>query len=157
MRSTTRRFVPVLLVAALAAGAFATPSPAAGRIDDMIEQAARVSPQERVVAWVRFTDRAGAEHDPQALDAERARRPARGLERRALRGAVRDLTADDLPVHAPYVRALSARGLVVRGQSRWLNAASVDGPAGAVAALAHLPFVAAVEPVERAGSLRPVE
>ncbi|MEO6461484.1 MAG: S8 family serine peptidase, partial [Candidatus Eisenbacteria bacterium] len=61
------------------------------------------------------------------------------------------------PVHAPYVRALSARGLVVRGASRWLNAASVEGPAGAVAALARLPFVAAVEPVERAGSLRPVE
>ena len=81
----------------------------------------------------------------------------RGPSRRALRGSVKDLTVDDLPVHEPYVRALSARGLRVRGTSRWLNAASVEGPAGAVAALVRLPFVLAVEPVERARSLRPAE
>lgn len=155
MNRTARRFLCVLAAATLAAPV-TTPARAAGRLDDGIARQAGQDPAARVVAWVRFTDRAGAEHDPQAIAAERARRPAHGLARRALRGVDQDLTVDDLPVHAPYVRALAARGLVVRGASRWLNAASVEGPAGAVAALARLPFVAAVEPVERASRLRPV-
>jgi hypothetical protein len=148
-------FAPALVLALVLAAA--PVALAAGRLDDSIEREARLDPSARVVAWVLFTDRAGADRSAAAFAAERARRPARGLERRAVRGTVRDLTADDLPVHEPYVRALSARGLRVRGESRWLNAASVEGPVGAVAALARLPFVAAVEPVERARALRPAE
>ncbi len=137
--------------------ALATPARAAV-VEQGIDALARTQPEARVVAWIRFADRAGAESSPAALEAERARRPARSLERRALRGAgaERGLTADDLPVHAPYIRAVEARGLRVRGASRWMNAVSVEGPVGAVSALSRLPFVAAVEPVARARSLRPV-
>lgn len=149
-----RLALPALLVLAAAVPA---PASASGRLEAGLEREGREHPTARVVAWVRFADRAGAERDPAALAAERARRPARGLARRAVRGVEPALTADDLPVHAPYVRALEARGLVVRGTSRWLNAASVEGPAAAVTALARLPFVAAVEPVARASGLRPAE
>ena len=149
-----RRFVLTVAIAGLA---FAAPAHAAV-VEQGIDALARTQPETRVVAWIRFADRAGAEDSPSALAAERARRPARSLERRAVRGAgaARGLTADDLPVHAPYVRAVEARGLRVRGASRWKNAVSVEGPAGSVAALARLPFVAAIEPVERARALRPV-
>ncbi len=149
----------ITLLLALAA-AFAASAPAgAALVADEVSTLARTQPEARVVAWIRFADRAGAEHSPSALVAERGRRPARSLERRALRGAgaERDLTADDLPVHAPYIHAVEARGLAVRGVSRWRNAVSVEGPASAVAALARLPFVAAIEPVARARALRPVE
>ena len=150
-----RRF---FLTVAIAGLAFAAPVHASV-VEPGIDGLAHTQPEARVVAWIQFTDRAGAEHSPAALEAERGRRPARSLERRALRGAgaERALTADDLPVHAPYVRAVEARGLRVRGASRWKNAVSVEGPAGAVAALARLPFVAAIEPVERARAMRPVE
>ena len=162
MNRTLRRPIlgPLTAVAALAVAALglASAAGAAGRLDDSIERVAGADPGARVVAWIAFTDRAGQERDPSALAAVRAQWPAKSLERRAVRGQgqERGLTADDLPVYAPYVRALEARGLRVRGTSRWLNAASVEGPAGAVAALARLPFVRAVEPVERARRLRPV-
>ena len=157
-RFAPRSFVPVAALVAAGLLASGSPARAGGRLDASIEREAREHPQARVVAWIVFADRAGAERDPMALDAERARRPARALERRAVRGRgpEKDLTVDDLPVHEPYVRALRSRGLHVRGASRWLNAASVEGPAGAVAALAALPFVRAVDRVERARSLRPV-
>lgn len=156
MNRIRARHLAFVLAAALLAPA-PSPAQARGSLDDSIERAASSEPYRRVVAWVRFRDRAGAEHDPAALVAEAARRPAKGLARRVLRGSLKALTADDLPVHGAYVAAIAGRGLRVRGTSRWLNAASVEGPAGAVAALARLSFVAAVEPVERARSLRPVD
>ncbi len=141
--------------AAGAAGAAGTAR--AGSIQPSLARAAEASPEARVRVWVLFADRAGAERDPGALAAERARRPSASLERRRLRGAIRDIVASDLPVHAPYVRALEARGAVLRGTSRWLNAASVEIPAGRVPSLARLPFVERVERVPRARPLRPAE
>jgi hypothetical protein len=50
----------------------------------------------------------------------------------------------DLPVHDPYVDELRRLGFRVRHTSRWLNAASVEAPAGDVLRLAGLPHVRAV-------------
>ncbi len=155
------RGIAILSTLAAAFVVGAPPGTAAGAaiVADEVATLARTQPETHVIAWIRFTDRAGAEHSSEAIAAERARRPARSLERRALRGAdaERGITADDLPVHAPYLRAVEARGLRVRGASRWRNAVSVEGPAAAVADLGRLPFVAAIEPVARARGMRPVE
>jgi subtilisin family serine protease len=95
--------------------------------------------------WVTFRDRAGAEKDPQALARARAGMTPRALARRQARGTLKDIVAADLPVHEPYVRALTQRGAALRGTSRWLNAASVRVPARAAVELARLPFVESVE------------
>jgi subtilisin family serine protease len=117
----------------------------AGEVGPALRRVAEARPTDRVVAWVRFTDRAGAERDPNALAALRRSWPARSLERRRMRGAIADVDVLDLPVHAPYVHALAARGARVRGTSRWLNAASVDIAAADASTIALLPFVESVE------------
>lgn len=55
----------------------------------------------------------------------------------------------DLPVSSVYVAELEACGVQVRAVSRWLNAVSVEADAGQRRALAHLPFVAGLQPVAR--------
>ncbi len=115
-----------------------------------LTEAALGDPDAPVTVWVNFADRAGAERDPAAFAAARARMAPRALERRRLRGVLPDVVAADLPVHEAYVRALVARGASLRGTSRWLNAASVTLPARQAAELARLPFVASVELVPRA-------
>src|SRR5439155_228288 len=97
-------------------------------------------PEATAIVWVSFTDRAGAERDPAALEAARVRFPVRALARRAARGRLRGLEAADLPVHGAYVQALRDLGARVRGTSRWLNAASVEIPARRAVELARLPF-----------------
>ncbi len=129
----------------------------AGRIGDGLARVAATTPEAPVVAWVHFADRAGAERRGGELDRLTARWPARSLERRRMRGTLSGLEASDLPVHAPYVEALIARGAEVRGTSRWLNAASVSLPAKDVASIARLPFVSEVELVPVARRMRPLE
>ncbi len=119
------------------------------RIAPSIERQVRVNPEARVVAWVYFTDRAGAERDPRSFGIGRLSISPRSLDRRRRRGDLTEIVASDLPVHAAYVEALRARGARVRGASRWLNAASVEAPARLVASFANLPFVRRVEPVAR--------
>jgi len=72
----------------------------------------------------------------------------RSLVRRAQRAAAESF-ANDLPVEPRYVQALMARGFRVRVVSRWLNAASVEAEPERLGELAQLPFVRALEPVER--------
>lgn len=144
-------------IAARDAGTAAPPSGAMpATLSAGLSRAAAADPAGRVVAWVHFTDRAGAEHDPAALGAARRALAERTLERRARRGAIRDVSASDLPVHPAYVEALIARGARLRGTSRWLNAASVEMPAGLAPGIARLPFVRRVAAVPRATRLRPV-
>lgn len=121
--------------------------PGSARVEPSIARRALAEPESRVVAWVYFTDRAGAERDPRAWSAARGFLSGRSLDRRMRRGTLTQPVASDLPVHGPYVDALRAQGLRVRGASRWLNAASVEGGARSIAALANLPFVRRVEPV----------
>ena len=148
---------PVVLLALLLT---ASPGPAPAspvpRLEPAIASLAREAPEATVVAWVFFTDRAGAERDPSALALARAAFSARSLDRRLRRGSVRDVVASDLPVHEAYWRALVARGARLRGTSRWLNAASVEMPARLAADVALLPFVARVERVAAGRVPQPV-
>ena len=132
-------------------------APAPGKLAPSLARLIATQPDERVVTWVSFTDRAGAEHNPAARASLRPLVSERSLERRLRRGMVTGLTASDLPVHEPYVRALVARGARLRGTSRWLNAASVEMPARLAAELSHLPFVAHVEIVPSATRIAPVD
>src|SRR5258708_8187848 len=103
-----RRLVSLLRLvscaAALGLAAFAAPS-AAGTVGRGLAQLAAAAPDAPVAVWVTFADRAGQEHDPAALAAARLSLSPRARARRANRGVVTDVTAADLPVHAPYVRA----------------------------------------------------
>ena len=153
----SRRLACVAAVCAIVIGA-AIHTPASASVDPKlagrIATLAASEPEQSVVAWVYFTDRAGAERDP-AASTPRAALSPRALARRAARAArCATSTPSDLPVHEPYVRALVARGARLRGASRWLNAASVELPARLVAELARLPFVARVELVPIAARLR---
>ncbi len=145
----TRSLLALLALscAAPALAAAPPPSPAAAKLASSLAQRAATAPESRAVVWVRFTDRAGAERDPRSLEAARAALPARTLDRRTRRGAFHGADASDLPVHAPYVRALVERGARLRGTSRWLNAASVEIPARLAGEFARLPFVADVREV----------
>ncbi|HEY3217352.1 MAG TPA: S8 family serine peptidase [Candidatus Eisenbacteria bacterium] len=132
-------------------------SQAAGaKVGPALARLLATNPEQSVAAWVYFTDRAGSERDPLAYEAVRRALPARSLERRAMRGRLRDLTASDLPVHAPYVRALVQRGARLRGASRWLNAASVQMPAALAIEIERLPFVARIELVPRGWRITPI-
>ncbi len=74
---------------------------------------------------------------------------ARAIERRERMGIRPDLL--DIPVHSAYRTEIEQfSGLKVRGQSRWLNALSVelDDPS-LLAELAALPFVSEIRPVMR--------
>ena len=165
-----RRRVPRLAAVAIAclaawwaqAGrAAADPAPAwqPGSMAKLAPSLARLvmaRPDERVVAWVYFTDRAGAERDLASLAARQPLVSARSLERRLRRGLVTGLLESDLPVHEAYVRALTARGATLRGTSRWLDAASVEMTGRLAVELSHLPFVSRVELVPVAQRMRPV-
>jgi len=132
------------------------PAASAARISPALAGRIAQRSDESVAVWVFFTDRAGAEHDPSAYTAARLTLTPRALERRVLRGAMPDLVASDLPVHAPYLRALLARGARLRGTSRWLNAASVEIPAALAIELARMPFVERIELVPRGRRIEPV-
>lgn len=133
-------FLAFALFACAAAGAAH-----AGTAEPALKALAFGDPDAPVDVFVHFTDRAGAERDPQAFAEARAAMTPRARARRQSRGVLRDIVASDLPVHEPYVRALIARGAKLRGTSRWLDAASVTVPARLAVELARLPFVRAVE------------
>ncbi len=146
--------------AALSLGVFlllpvaASPGPAlapAARFDSRLVTAIAVAPDDTLSVWVTFADK--GEAGPRDLAARLAAAEAT-LEPRArarrLRAGVHPL-ADylDLPVHAPYVTALAARGLTAYGASRWFNRVAVRVPGRDLEALAALPFVARLSKVER--------
>lgn len=155
LRTPARLVAAALLVAVVASPGAAAAAP--DRVGPGLARALATAPDRPVAVWVRFTDRAGTEHGLGAIAAARAAVAPRALERRARRGALRDATASDLPVHAPYVRALVARGARLRGASRWLNAASVEVAPRLAAEFARLPFVASVDRVPIARRARRVE
>jgi len=143
--SNLRTHLAFLLLAALFPIA-SPPAPArAGVLGPALSAVSLGDPDAPVTVWVSFADRAGAERDPAAFAEARARMSQRALERRRLRGTLKDIVASDLPVHEPYVRALVQRGAHLRGTSRWLNAASITVSAREAVQLARLPFVSEVE------------
>jgi len=87
-----------MLLAVLSTLSSAPAHAADSPLSPAVARLAATQPAETVVAWVRFTDRAGAERDP--ASAAQVLVSARSLERRARRGQAAGLLASDLPVHA---------------------------------------------------------
>ncbi len=139
------------------AGSSPAAAPEAGKLAPSLARLVAERPEASIVAWVLFTDRAGAERNPAARASLRPLVSPRSLERRLRRGIITGLVASDLAVHEPYVRALVARGARLRGTSRWLNAASVEMPARLARDLASLPFVSKMEIVPVAMRMVPIE
>ncbi len=114
----------------------------------LLARAAR-DPGARAVVWVFLTDKGMGTRASYGAALVRARRdltPRAARRRRAL-GPDLGLDFRDLPVDPRYVRALADAGYRVRRESRWLNAVSLEAPAGDVPSLARFAFVRRVIPV----------
>jgi subtilisin family serine protease len=144
-RSIPLAATALALLVALSAAWTAPRAAVAGDVGPGLARLATFAPDVPVAMWVNFSDRAGAERDPAAFARARFNLAPRALARRLNRAHGVELLASDLPVHAPYVRALTARGATLRGTSRWRNAASVTALPALGIALARLPFVQSVE------------
>lgn len=105
------------------------------------------APSARHLAWVFLADKGDAAQ-LRAASAAPVLTP-RAASRRRLRGSVRDVTFDDLPLPGAYVEAVRARVAKVRHVSRWLNAVSVEGTPEELRAVEALPFVARLDAVRR--------
>jgi len=98
--------------------------------------------------WIFFADKGG-----QGVSIEAAlRRAAESLTPRARDRRLRTtgslaLDQRDLPVNPDYLRALRGTGAIVKGTSRWLNAASVRATAAELQSIARMPFVKSIRPV----------
>jgi subtilisin family serine protease len=116
----------------------------------LLADAAAAGP-DRIPVWVTFADkgeRGAADLVARLATAEGALTPR--ARARRLRAHVSPLVDyRDLPVHPDYLAELERRGLGVVALSRWLNRAAVRVPAGRLAELAELPWVAGLAPVER--------
>jgi len=122
----------------------------ARKLDTRLVPVAVQGGDEPVSVWLALADK--GEEGPADLIARLARAEAalapRALARRR-RARVEPLVDyRDLPVHAPYVELLAARGLAPHGVSRWLNRVAVRVPASRLAEVAGLRFVERIQPVE---------
>jgi serine protease AprX len=143
----------------LAAGLAAACDPAAVAADsatfrsklDPRLMAATQSP-EPVTVWVGFRDKgeAGPGDVARALALARAALTPRALARRQRAGVQPLVDERDIPIHAPYVAALAARGLAPFGASRWFNQVAVRVPGTRLLEIGALPFVAGLREVEHA-------
>ena len=147
-----------ILTLLVLAGALAAPPARAARLDGAAalrldpRLAALTASDLPVSAWVTFADK--GERDPGEL-AEMLARAEAALtpENRArrIRAGLHPLVSyDDLPVFAPYLEDLRARGLAPYGASRWGNEVAVSVPGTRLAELASLAHVARLRPVELA-------
>ena len=140
-----------------AAGA-ALPDGAAARLDARLLPAVLADSPVPVSVWVGFADKGETE----AADlARRLAEAAAALDpharaRRERAGVAPLVDYLDLPVHAPYLEALRARGLTPYGTSRWFNRTAVRATGAQLAAVAGLPWVTRVTPVELAERMRDV-
>ncbi|RJP81438.1 MAG: hypothetical protein C4524_01755 [Candidatus Zixiibacteriota bacterium] len=105
--------------------------------------AASARPQENPAWWVYLRDRGPAGEEAPAVPVDDHAR-----ERRRARGSLGAAGDFDRPVHPGYrEQVLALPGVRLRGESRWLNALSVDADSASAAALRRLPCVEAVRPV----------
>lgn len=128
------------------------PKGVVARLDPRLLPAVLAGAPEPVSAWVTFADKGetGAADLARRLTAAEAALDPHARARR-LRADVTPLVDYlDLPVHAPHLEALRAQGLAPYGVSRWFNRAAVRATGAQLAAVAALPCVARVGPVERA-------
>jgi len=100
--------------------------------------------EDQFDAWVEFTDkgiRTDAAREAVFLDLERSFDP-RAINRRKLRRTREGLFDEyDLPLHAPYLKGVSATGADVRVESRWLNGVTVLATREQLVAIETLPYV----------------
>jgi subtilisin family serine protease len=94
--------------------------------------------------WVYFRDKGGTS----SLKVQEASIDPHALERRLLRGRLGVAGEFDLPVAERYKQQILALpGVRLRGESRWLNALSVQADSATVEQIAALPFVRGLRPM----------
>ena len=104
--------------------------------------------------WIFLRDRVPTTSQSQIQNLK-SRIDEHALERRRIRGKLGETGDFDLPVASQYREAiLSISGVKLRGESRWLNALSVEADSKAVAEIAQLPFVRGVRPVAKFKAVR---
>ena len=154
----TPGFAALLLALCLAASTSAAPLPAgsAAKLDPRLLPALLAEGPETVSAWVTFGDKGetGPADLAQRLVAAAAALDPHARARRVRAGVTPLVDYLDLPVHAPYVESLKALGLAPYGTSRWFNRVAVRASGRQLGALAGLPFVARLTPVDRALRMR---
>jgi len=134
------------------------PAGLAAKLDARLLPAALGASPEATPVWVGFRDK--GEQGPadlarQLAEAEAALDP-HARARRVRAGVAPLVDYLDLPVHEPYVEALKRLGLVPYGASRWFNRVAVRAAGAQLVALAALPEVERLEPVERGLRMRDV-
>lgn len=152
----------LLLVPTVTSAALAAPPSAAAlarsRLDPRLS-AALTEGSPPVPVWVEFADKGEtgpADLAARLAEAERALTPEN--RRRRERAHVTPIVDWlDLPLEPSYVQALEARGLAVYGRSRWFNHVAVRTSGHELEAVAGLPFVRNVRPVDLAAPRPPLE
>jgi subtilisin family serine protease len=136
-----------------ARGAPRAPLPASlvAKLDPRLVARASMASLDPIPVWLTFADkgeRGRGDLVTRLAMAEAALTP-RARARRERAGVWPLVDYRDLPVDAGHLAALRSRGLTILAWSRWLNRAAVRVPGAQLAALAGLPFVAHIDPVER--------
>jgi serine protease AprX len=112
------------------------------------EQLVGARADDRIVAWVSFTDKGPSEAlrnaVPHTVVSERSL-----LRRMKVRPAGQLVDYTDLPVSEEYAAAVAAQVSALRQRSRWFNAVSVVATPPQIQALRSLPFVAGIDLVAR--------
>ena len=161
----TVSFLLAIGFAAILSGALVAPeeaAPGSGCSPRLREALAAESTDALHRVWVRFAPRPLAGDElAAALAAAQAELNPRTARRRARAfGSGQPLVqVADLPLDAARLAACEATGAVLHQQSRWLNAASFNADAEAIARLSRVPGVVAVDLVatgRRADVPRPV-
>ncbi len=141
------RVVSVLVLTGLAAAASDVQTPSS-KIHATVGHLFRDGDVPQRV-WVLFADKG-------PIDAARALAELprtynrRAVERRRLRRTTAGLFDErDLPVHRPYVDAVTGTGATVRAASRWVNGVSALASPVQVESIAALPFVTKIQAVRR--------
>jgi serine protease AprX len=128
----------------------------AAKLDPRLVPAVLAGSPVPVSAWVSFADKGETDAGDLArrLAAAAAALDPHARARRLRAGVTPLVDYLDLPVHAPYLDSLRGRGLAPYGTSRWFNRAAVRATGAQLAAVAALPGVARISPVERADRMR---
>lgn len=122
----------------------------AGKLSPRVEDYLASSSGDAVKVWVYFSDRGTPAGESASPSVDRALVGERSLERRARRSNGPLVDERDLPLNAPYLRALEDAGCEIVVASRYLNAASAWATPDGILAARDLPFVRKIDRVQTA-------